>query len=396
MKKKNYITIFLFVVCSSLYAVADSIPSWYHARTLWHIGVEASPAFVPGTNDYLKGANRSEKVINSTISGAIKADFGFAENSCEGMLYRGVYQGIGIAATAFNNSLLGTPFSLYVYQGAPIVHFSHKFWLGYEWKFGAAAGWSHYEEGVDEDNRVIGTPITAHMGLGFKLHYQMNHRWALSFGADVEHYSNGNTSWPNSGVNTIGATIGVAYTLNSDNSNPMKVPAELVAEVDRARWMYDIMFFGAWRKRIVNIGNPPTETLVPGKFGVLGLQFATMRKLNRWVAVGPALDAQWDESAGLNPYWIEYTYDDYLKFRRPSFIKQLSVGVSAHAELTMPIFAVNVGLGYDMLNPDGNKRFYQSLALKTFISDMFYLNVGYRLGNFKDPQNLMLGVGMRL
>ena len=40
-----------------------------------------------------------------------------------------------------------------------------------------------------------------------------------------------------------------------------------------------------------------------------------------------------------------------------TFGKQLSVGVSAHAELTMP---------------------------------------SYRLGNFKDPRNLMLGVGFRL
>lgn len=62
----------------------------------------------------------------------------------------------------------------------------------------------------------------------------------------------------------------------------------------------------------------------------------------------------------------------------------------------MPIFAVNVGLGYDFLNPKGNKRFYQSLTLKTFITRNIFLNVGYRLGNFKDPQNLMLGVGVRL
>ena len=70
--------------------------------------------------------------------------------------------------------------------------------------------------------------------------------------------------------------------------------------------------------------------------------------------------------------------------------------MSAHAELTMPIFSVNAGVGYDFVCPQGNQRFYQSLSLKTFVSRRLFLNVGYRLGNFKYPQNLMLGIGVRL
>lgn len=119
-------------------------------------------------------------------------------------------------------------------------------------------------------------------------------------------------------------------------------------------------------------------------------------RLNRWVAVGAAVDLQWDESAGLAPYWVEGSQDENIKFTRPPFGKQISAGLSAHAELTMPIFSINVGLGRDIFNPKGNKSFYQSLTLKTFVSRSLFLNVGYRLGNFKDPQNLMLGVGVRL
>ncbi len=62
----------------------------------------------------------------------------------------------------------------------------------------------------------------------------------------------------------------------------------------------------------------------------------------------------------------------------------------------MPIFAINAGLGVDLLNPKGDKRFYQSLTLKTFVTEKIFINVGYRLGDFKDPQNLMLGLGVRL
>ena len=136
--------------------------------------------------------------------------------------------------------------------------------------------------------------------------------------------------------------------------------------------------------------------IIPGRFGVLGFQFSPMRKLNRWIATGVALDVQYDESAGIAPYWVEGSFHDNVKFYRPPFIKQLNTGLSAHAELIMPIFAINAGLGFDILNPKGNKRFYQSLTLKTFVVRNVYLNVGYRLGNFNDPQNLMLGLGIRL
>ena len=210
-------------------------------------------------------------------------------------------------------------------------------------------------------------------------------------------------------MNTIGATIGIARVINPDNDDFIagaasgngksasgKEYSEIKKEADRHCWLYDIMVFGAWRKRIVNVGDPVESKIIPGKFGILGLQLSPMYRLDRRFAVGPALDVQWDESAGLTPYWVDGSYDDNIKFERPPFGKQLSVGVSGHAELTMPIFTINAGLGYDIVCPDGNKRFYQSLALKTFLTKKLYLNVGYRLGSFKEPQNLMLGFGVRL
>ncbi len=114
----------------------------------------------------------------------------------------------------------------------------------------------------------------------------------------------------------------------------------IIEEADRGRWFYDLMAYGAWRKRVVSVGNPSEPQLCPGKFGIAGLQFSPMRSLNRWVAIGPSLDVQWDESAGLSPYWVEGTSGDMIKFRRPPIGKQIGVGLSAHAELTMPIFSV--------------------------------------------------------
>lgn len=393
---QNKISVILLGLIICLSANADSIPAGFSRPLSWRMGVELTPGLVPGTNQFLKGDNIEEKRIRSSFSGDLRADFSFNAATREGMLYRGLYQGVGIGVNSFFASdLLGTPVSAYVYQGAPLCRFNSRLWLGYEWQFGAAFGWKHYEKETDDYNTAIGSSVTAHMGLALKLHYSLTDRWQMSLGLRANHYSNGNTSWPNGGVNSIGASVGIAYMFNRRDVTP-HVDEALATEADSHRWFYDIMAYGAWRKRIVMVGDPTEPDLCPGRFGVLGLQFAPLYRLNRWVGIGPALDMKWDESAGLAPYWVEGSHEDNLMFERPPFGKQISLGLSAHAELTMPIFAINVGLGYDMISPQGDTRFYQSLTLKTFVTKKLYLNTGYRLGNFKDPQNLMLGVGVRL
>lgn len=376
--------------------IADTIPTMFSRKPEWRIGVDVSPAWVPATNDFLGGYNPRDKRINATLSGDVRADFSFNPSTRQGILYPGLYQGLGIGVnTFFANSLLGTPVSAYVYQGAPIIHLNSRLWLGYEWQFGVAFGWKHYDADTADTNSAVSTPVTAHMGVGLKFHYDLTDRWQLSFGLSARHYSNGNTSWPNAGVNSIGATIGVAYTFN-----PMpKAPAsntELETEADRHGWFYDITAFCSWRKRVISVGDPPEPQLCPGRFGILGVQFSPMFKLNRWAAAGPALEMQWDESAGLEQYWVDGTFGDEIKFRKPPFGKRIGIGLSAHAELTMPIFSVNIGLGYNALNPKGNKAFYQMLTLKTFITRHIYINTGYRIAAFKHPQNLMIGIGVRL
>ncbi len=53
-------------------------------------------------------------------------------------------------------------------------------------------------------------------------------------------------------------------------------------------------------------------------------------------------------------------------------------------------------IGYNLLCSFNEGRLYQSLTLKALLTRNLFLNVGYRISNFKDPQNLMLGIGERL
>ena len=390
----RYILLIFFILHGFFQSFGDSIPKAYESPLQWKIGFNINPYYVPANKGFLKGENLLNKKVNSGLSLNIKADFSFNEESQEGLLYKGLYQGIGLGVNSFfANDLLGTPLSIYAFQGAPIVHLKKNLWLGYEWQFGPALGWKHDKVTDSPYSRVVSTSITAMLGIGFGIHYVPSPKWEISAGLQATHFSNGNTSLPNAGVNTLGATLGIAYILNPNTQN-LTPTIKLIEEADKGIWLYDITLYGAWRKRVVEIYEEPQ--LCPGTFGIFGLQFSPLRKLNRFVAIGPSLDLQYDQSAGISSYWVEGTWGSDIKFYKPPFGKQLSIGLSAHAELTMPIFAVNIGIGYDFLSPMGDKPFYQMLTLKTFFTKNIYLNTGYRLANFSDPQNLMLGFGIRL
>lgn len=391
----NTFRIALVLMLSAARTYGDTIPRGSERPLDWWVGVGINPAYVPSTNDFLDGFNSGDKKINKSLGGEFRFFFRYNPETRPGMLYPGLYQGVSIGMTTFNASqVLGNPASLTAFQGAPIFHMGSKVWFGYEWRFGMAFGWKH-EDYMDNINGVISTSVTAHMGLSAKFHFQVSDRVELSAGAEAAHFSNGHTSWPNGGVNSIGLVMGAAYSLNSPKPQ-RKAPAALIEEADRGRWFLDVMAFGAWRTRVVAVGEDATPVLCRGKFPVAGCQVAGMRRLNRFVALGPSLDFQWDQSAGLADYWVDGFDTDDVRFYQPPFSKQISLGISGRAELTMPIFSLNVGIGYDFVNPKGNKAFYQSLALKTFVTKNLYLNVGYRVGSFKDPQNLMLGLGVRL
>lgn len=392
---RTKIFLMVFTILTTFSAMADSIPSGFSRTLQWRVGLETVPAAVIKTNMFVNGDNSYDRKINNSFAGDIRADFSFAPATLEGMLYKGVYQGVGLGFTSYSGGrrLLGNPGSAYVYQGAPIVNFSDRLWFGYEWQFGAAFGWKHDNTAMPDNQYPVSTGVTALMGLGFKLHYKITDRWILSAGLQMRHFSNGNTSWPNRGVNSAGLSLGIAYTLKHECDDKSDAPYYKI-EDKQSDWFCDVLAYGAWRKRTMTINDNPL--ICPGRFGIVGIQVAPMRRLNRYVATGVALTAQWDESAGLKDYWIGGSYGEDVKFYRPPFGHQISVGLSAHAELTMPVFSVNGGIGYEIVNPKGEKRFFQSLTLKTFVTKHVFINTGYRLGSFKDPQNLMLGIGFRL
>ncbi len=312
-----------------------------------------------------------------------------------------VYQGIGVSLTTFlRPETVGTPIGLYVFQGAPIVVLTDRLSFDYEWNFGATFGWNKTSDGSDiRSNLVVGSSTNAYLNLGFKLDYALSGSLHLSGGIDLSHYSNGNTSWPNPGVNTAGISIGLTYI---PGVSTLKPASPFVTDDNFKQGIsYDITAYGAWRKAYFpaddgSFTEDGEKALLPGHFGVAGLTFAPMWDLHPVFRTGVSADIQWSENTGLTKYHVPDTYGEDAKFYRPPFYRQLAVGLSARAELVMPIFSLNAGIGYGFVGPAETRKLYQTVNLKTYLSGPVYLNIGYRLIEFHSPSNLMLGVGVTL
>lgn len=381
----------LAAIAATLHAAlpAAAQNAWDHT-----LGLDASPGLTLHTSPYFSGTNPQGHSFGPMIQGTLR--WTAAATGQGARIWPGLRMGVGLKALSLlRPSLTGTPAGIFVFQGADISRPAPRLALAYEWQFGATAPWQ-IMDAAHPDQAVNGSPVCAMLGASLLLRYDISPSWSLTAGIDLAHYSNGNTRWPNAGTNTAGLRIGLAHLIGRSSRAPRLSPTDTAALGSTGRWHTDILVFGAWRKKCYH--DPDDLPLpLPGHFGVAGINISPSRRLSRRVSAGPSLDLVYDESAvpeshiiggddGTQPYYI-----------RPGFMKQTAAGISAQAEYAMPVFSLHVALGYNLLAGCRELRyFYQTLALRTFVTPRVWLNVGYSLRNFAHPRHLMLGIGLRL
>lgn len=363
----------------------------------WQFGLREGYVFP--SNDIVRGLNRYDAHVRSAFAADVQWSFSFAPSSRNGRYYPHAYQGVGLGGNFFSSSrITGNPVNLYVLQGSRIASFGSRLSLDYEWNFGVSFPWKKISTDDAFDYTVVdgfGSHCNAYINLGFKLNYEVNRQLTLFAGVDVSHFSNGNTDYPNPGVNMLWGRIGATWI-------PGRQPAPRRA--DWSDWQphisLDVTAYGAWRKHTFNSTygddySDPEYHVVPGHFAVAGLNVNPLWRFNPILAAGLSADFQYDEGANLSPYYVDGSWVDDPKFYRPPFSHSVMAGLSARVELKMPIFTINVGLGHSLYAPGGNsmRGWYQMFTLKTFITRGFYLSTGYRLVRFSTPGNLMLGAG---
>lgn len=401
--------VFLLAAAGSREAAAfetDARQSADSARFSHRVGVNIRPKYILPTHKFFRGENELGKRLNMSGSAHLQYSFSFPEDSHFGKLYPTAYQGVGVAFnTFFDRKEIGNPTAVYVFQGARLAQISPNLSLDYEWNFGASFGWNPYDpygdfhQYLNEYNLVVGSRVNAYINFGLLLSWKPIENWAFSAGLDLTHFSNGNTALPNAGVNTVGMRFGAARSFGpamrrteaAKNSEYARLSDRRFSE----RMTYDIMIYGAGRTKGVMWNDTPY--IAEGTFGIAGLNFSPLYRVNKFLRAGVSLDVQYDESANVGDHIAGLADDGGIRFYRPPLDEQLGIGLSLRAEFVMPIFSVNIGFGRNVIyKGEDLEGFYQTLALKTELFKGLYLNIGYKLHDLHDPNNLMLGIGWRL
>ena len=385
---KRIFIIILLLPLAILQSIASDDSLWRHKSF-----AELHADWITPVNPFFSGDNVSGKPVSASASLHLKYAFSFPASSRFSQDFPVSWQGVGLSVSGFNNAIMGTPVALYIFQSSPIVRFSPTLSLDYEWNFGASAPW--------KTNEAVGTPVNAYIGLACVLNWNFAQNWHFTSGVGYSHFSNGNTTYPNSGVNGLVLRFGVSRDFEGRKTNVAQGDAanqrRKVSQHDKneqsRKMIYDVSAYGAWRAKGMTIVDAPY--IARGKFAVAGISFSPLYRVNRVFNVGASLDLTFDESAGI-AYHLAGRGELGIKFFRPPFVEQAAAGLSLRAELSMPIFTVNIGLGHNILyKGEDMSGLYQLINLKTHITRSLYLNAGYKLSRFRDPNHLMLGLGYR-
>lgn len=385
---RTIIAVIVIMISITTRANADSTDV-DSSRFVHRLEIDVKPGAIIHTSDFLKGANPEARTMNHAFSTHLKYAFSFRPDSYEARTFGDVYQGIGVGYNDFNPQL-GYPISAYIFQGARIARLARRLALNYEWNLGLAMGWRPYDAETNPDNTLIGSKVTAYIGLELYLNWRISRYIDLNLGGNLTHYSNGNTQLPNFGLNTGGVKTSIAYYFNRHDDYE---PLAKVSNDCLRNWTYDLIVYGSWRQRGVLYGDNEIYVL-PDKYLVLGFSFSPLYRLNPWLKVGGAVDGVYDGSA--YPEVEGSTAHEPMVNENVSDTKRMALGLSARAEFTMPYFAINVGIGTRVLKgSDYFNGLYEVLALKVNLTRRFLLHIGYGLHDFNRPDHLMLGVGWR-
>jgi hypothetical protein len=376
-------------VASSIQAQSLSL----ERRYMHKIGIEARPGRIIRVSPFLQGENENMRPIKNALSTHLKYSFQAQPDSYTDRIFGGVYQGIGLAYYTFGEkNQLGDPFAFYLFQGAHLAMLCDRLSLNYEWNFGLSTGWKPYNPYDNYYNVIIGSKTNAYINTNVYLNLMLSRKFDLTTGITLTHFSNGNTRFPNAGLNTVDLKAGLTYNFNrkkrflSESSLRPPVP-EFPRHIS-----YDFVLFGSWRRKGIALGEE--HIALPNTYPVFGINFAPMYNINYRFRAGVSLDGYYNGSA--NIYVGDYIIGTEPVFIKPPLSQQLALGLSGRTEYVMPYFSVNLGMGVNILHNGGDmKAFYQILALKIEVTHNSFIHIGYSLHNFDTPNSLMLGIGYR-
>lgn len=271
-------------------------------------------------------------------------------------IYKYPQFGIGLSHNYLNKSFLGNPTALYSFLNLPLTPDS-KIKLNLGIYLGLAWGIHPFSE-QDPRNVALGSKCAAYASLNLNTTFKISQNIELLLYTGGYHYSNGNTTRPNKGLNMFGAETGLRYTLQESVATRNTGPIQPKGPVS------SILLFGAW-------GWKKEATYSPS-YRVGSLSAGYYRNINSKSRLSVGLDLFYDEGV------LYYTQ------KANQLNNVVAAGVFGGHEMTFDQFSIVTQVGIYLLNPNPNDLFYyERLGLRYVISKRIIPSLSLKAHKFK-------------
>jgi hypothetical protein len=398
MRKK----VFFLLVFACLFIVASAEDTTKVKKPKFVL-FQMAEGFVLPTSKIVKGETEMPHVAALSFKYGLSA----RGNKWEDYYYGMPYRGVGIYKPFYSmRREMGSPFSVYLFQGARLKEFSSGLSLHYEINLGMSFNWNKFDALTNAGFEVLGSSVNAHLAGNCYFKKKLSGNLNLHFGMGITHFSNGAQRTPNYGINTLSPVIELVYDFNKETSRFPVDGSKLPAPLFEKRVVHDLSFFVTGRTVSVDAIEGNLRSKYPEqRFKVAGFGYSYMLHNLRRFMWGPSVEIIYDEGSNVTVYGnvLEETgrYIEIVKLGKMS--ERFSLGLSVKGELAMPGYSIFANLGYDILcRRKGYNRLYQIYGVKVYFtrglfssvavnsthitrSKFLYINIGYTF--YKDRRN---------
>lgn len=176
---------------------------------------------------------------NFPVCTTIDAKVGWydASGSVFSYLYKQPQFGIGSSVELLDlcryteNGYLSNIYNVYGFIDRPMIS-TDLLTFQYTLEVGAGFTGGIWDPVKNPGNQIVGSTMTAHLGLGVEVLFNLPHRQELGFGVYYIHNSNGSTRMPNRGYNGIELAANYKYNLRE---KPVPITVEALKDTCKAQ-----------------------------------------------------------------------------------------------------------------------------------------------------------------
>jgi len=289
--------------------------------------------------------------------------------------------GVSFSYQNYNSDIVGELYAIYGHYNFYFFNRTNKNQLILRAGIGLAYNTNPYDRETNNQNISFGTHLNS--STYFKLYYQRERlfkNFGIQAGLSLIHASNSNVKSPNTGLNTWGATVGLNYNIEEEDS------AFHQREISN-KFKEPIKF-----NFIFRTGLNESEIIGSGINPFFVFSGYADKRLNRKSAI------QFGTDIFISPFLKDYIAYWNINFPNKavetSDISRISLFVGH--ELFVNKFSIIAQIGYYVHYPfPYESRYYERLGLKRYFGDKWYAVASLK-AHAANAETVEFGIGIRL